>query len=98
MCIRDRLRAFRLPDVESRQARHLAQRRGGGRAVGHRAQGSRGAARAAVGREAQGHHPAADVRDSDSGGGGQQDHRTRDGAGAAQGRAGQVLRLSLIHI
>ena len=87
-----RLRAHRLPARQHGQARHPARRQARRRAVVHRAQGQGVRPRQGAHREAQGHHPSADVRGADPGGDRREDPRARDGARHAQGRHRQVLR------
>ena len=87
-----RLPCDRVPGSAAGEARHPRERGAGGRALDHRPPRHGVPARPRAGVEDARAHPAADVRDRDPGGHRQPHHRARVGQGAAQERAGEVLR------
>ena len=87
-----RLPRHRLLDVAAGEARHPGQRRAGRRALDHRPPRPRLRSRPHAGdQDARADSPA-DVRGRHPGGDRQPHHRPRERQGAAQERAGQVLR------
>ena len=87
-----RLRDGRLQALAAREAGHPAFGQAHRRAVVHRAQGQGLRPRARALRQAEGDHPAPDVRGAHPGGHRRPRARAPDGEGQAQGRARQVLR------
>ena len=93
----ERIRLVRLPPhgipaLETRQARHPAQRGAGRRPLVAHLHGPRLRFRTQDVRKAQGADPPPAVRHRHTGRRRRQDHRTRNGQGRAQGRDGEVLR------
>src|SRR5690606_13280005 len=86
------LRAHRLPPGRLGEAGHLAVRGARRCAIVHCAPRQGVRARAPADGETEGSHPASAVRGAHPGRHRQQGHRPRDGAGAAEGRLGQMLR------